>query len=141
VPAPAAGQDGYESEPTRGQWVTQADSICKESGRKAKRLLDSIFQAGRKGKVVLAGRRLIRLGRLLLRVVGDVRAVPRPPEDANAIERALDIATRSNRLAIASGRAFTDRKVARGNALYRRGIRVGRKSAKPMKDFGLKHCV
>jgi hypothetical protein len=140
LPAFAAAQSGYQTEPTREQWAAEADSLCKDANKKSYRLADAFAEAGKKGKAVKAGRFLKRLALHLTDLIEDIAAVPRPPADANRIEKFVDVAMRSNAIAFRAANAFIDEKVGRGNRIYHKSAKLTPKIYKLIKPFGMKHC-
>jgi len=141
IPAGALAQGGYDTDPTREQWVEQADALCKESNRTTIPLVKDFFEAGENGKAVRAGRLLIRASRLFIALLEDIAEVPRPPADANRIGKWTDLAMTSNRIFIRAGRAFTDRKVERGNEIYQKGTKITPKLVKLERPFKFRHCA
>jgi hypothetical protein len=141
LPALAGAQGGYDTDPTREQWVRQADAICKDSNDRTIPLVKAFFKAGEKGKAVKAGRLLVRATRLFIALLEDIGEIQTPPADATRIEKWVNLAIRSNRIFMRAGRAFTDREVARGNRIYRKGTKLTPKLVKLERPFDFKHCA
>jgi hypothetical protein len=140
LPALAGAQGGYDTDPTREQWVAEAESLCKDANPRSHKLIDKFIRNARRGHPVVAGRTLITLARHLLELIDEVSAIERPPADAGRIDRWLGVETRSNRVAIKSGRAAMKEKIGRANALFNRSARLGHKGERISRVFDFEHC-
>jgi hypothetical protein len=139
---PAFGQgDGYgPPPPTRAQFVRAADAECKQANPKSERLAKRFSRAARRGHPVRAGRAVIALGRHLLHLIADIAKLDRPPDDAERIERWLELGERSTRVAIKSGRAAKQKRLGRANRLLDRSSELSDRSYKQVRGFDFKHC-
>jgi hypothetical protein len=139
VPAGAAAQ-GYE-EPTRKQWVRDADEICERPYRRGNQIVDRFAKRAERERWVPAGKLLIRLGTLVLGVTDKVGELPRPAEDVEAIQTYLDGEERGAELFREAGRVLKRKKVRQAAKLLDRSDRIVTRSHKAVADFGLKECV
>jgi hypothetical protein len=139
VVAQAAAQ-GYE-EPTRRQWVREADMICEKPYKRGNRLINRFEELADRERWAPAGRLLIRVGKLVLGVVDQVAEVPRPPADAGAIQKYLDGEERGAELFKKAGRELVRKEVRQAARLLDRSDRIVTRSHKAVDDFGLKECI
>lgn len=69
-------------EPTRDEYVTKVEPICKANTAANSRILKGVKRQVQKGKLALAGTRFIRASRALGKSVAQIAKVPRPEADA-----------------------------------------------------------
>lgn len=140
VVAQAPAQSGYE-EPTRKQWVRQADRICEKPYKRGNRLVDRFGERAEEERWVPAGRLLVRLSKLILGVTDRVAELPRPPDDAEAIQTYIDGEEKGAGLFKDAGRMLKREKVRRAAKLLDRADRIVTRSQKAVKGFGLRECI
>jgi hypothetical protein len=131
---------GYE-EPTRKQWVREADNVCEKPYQRGNRLVDRFAKRADRERWVPAGRILVRLSKLILGVVERVGELDRPPADEEAILKWLDAEERGAELFKEAGRKLKREKVRRAAKLLDRSDRIVTKGQKAVKGFGLRECV
>jgi hypothetical protein len=141
LPVAASGQGYEDPEPTRREWVRQADDICEEPYRKGNRLVDEFEKLAKKERWARAGGILIRLGKIVLRVVDEVAELPRPPADAKEIRTFLEGEERGAELFKKAGRALKREKVREAARRLDRSERIVTRSQKSVKNFGLRECI
>jgi hypothetical protein len=135
----ALGQ-GYE-EPTRKQWVRQADRICEDPYQRGNRLVDRFGDRTERERWVPAGEILVRLSKLILNVTDRVGELPRPSADVDAIQKYLDGEQRGAELFKEAGRVLKRKKVREAARLLDRSDRVVTRGHEAVDDFGLKKCI
>ncbi len=67
--------------PTRAEYVSQVESICQANTEADKRILKNVQQNVRQRKLKRAGRQFIHVSAAFGSAIGEMMAVPRPPED------------------------------------------------------------
>jgi len=67
--------------PTRAEYVPQVESICQANTEVDKRILKNVQQRVRQGKLKQAGKQFIHVSAAFGSAIGEMMAVPRPPED------------------------------------------------------------
>jgi hypothetical protein len=78
----AAGAAAEESAPSpREEYVSQVEPICQTNTEVDKRILKNVQQRVRQGKLKQAGRQFIHVAGAFGSAIGEMMAVPRPPED------------------------------------------------------------
>jgi len=75
------------SEPTRPQYVDQAEPICKANTVANRDILEGTRQNVRDGKLKLAGGKFSRAARALDRTIGRLESLPRPLSDEDRLAR------------------------------------------------------
>jgi hypothetical protein len=140
VAAQAAAQGGYE-EPTRKQWVRQADRICEQPYKEGNRIVDRFRELAERERWVPAGRLLMRLGKLVLGVTDRVGELARPPADDEAIQTYLGGEERGAELLKEAGQVLRRKKVRQAAKLLDRSDRIVTRSHKAVDDFGLRECI
>lgn len=78
---------GAAEAPTRAQYVSVAESICKRNTAANQRQLSAARRLIRKNRLKPAGRRLNRVARALMVTVRQLARRPRPTEDAATLGR------------------------------------------------------
>lgn len=141
IPAAAAAQDGYETDPTREQFVAEADPLCKKANAKTARIFKPIEKLVRKGELRAAGRKLIRGERIQLRLVGRLSEIDRPPADASTIGSWLRLTKRGIRTSIEAGRELKREKLRRAARTLDRADELFKKGARKVRGFGFKYCA
>ena len=140
APAAASAQGGYDTAPTREQWVAQANDLCRESNKKTVPLAKKLNKLGRQGKAVKFGRTVRTLARLLDRLLGGISALDRPPADRETIQRWIVLNLRANDVASGAGTLFIDGEIERGNRFMKRAAKLSARAEKLVVGFGLKQC-
>lgn len=69
-------------EPTRDEYVTRVEPICKKNSEANSRILKGVKDQVKQDKLVPAGKRFIRASSALGATVTQIAAVPQPSEDA-----------------------------------------------------------
>jgi hypothetical protein len=136
----AAAPRGYE-EPTREEWVRQADRICEQPYKRGNRLVDRFEKLAERERWGPAGRILNRLGKIVLRVTDEVEELARPPADDEAIQVFVDGEQRGARLHKKAGRVLKREKVRKAAKLLDRSDRASTQAHRAVEDFGLRHCA
>jgi hypothetical protein len=139
IAAPASAQEEYE--PTREQWVEQADAICKQPYQRGNRLVKRFEGEVEKRRLGRAGTFLIRISKIILKVHDGVAEVPRPPADEEAIGAYLNGQKKSGRRTRRAGKLLMQRKIRFAAKLLRKADRASTKGSKAVADFGLRHCL
>lgn len=141
TPGLTSAQGGYDTDPTREQWVEQADAICKRPYKRATDELDRVGPLTKRGRYRTAGRIFIRTARTIFDVNERVAALARPPADSDEIAEYLRFERRGAEISIEIGRAVKQAKVRKANRLIDRANRAFDQSKAAVRGFGLKHCV
>lgn len=76
-----AGADAGTVPPTRAEYVSQVEPICQANTETDKRILKNVQQRVRQGKLRQAGGQFIHASAAFGSAIGEMMAVPRPPED------------------------------------------------------------
>jgi hypothetical protein len=140
VPAGALGQ-GYEDEPTRRQWVRDADDICEGPYKRGNKLVGRFSRKAENERWGPAGEILIRLSKIVLGVVERVGDLDRPSADAREIDRWLDAEERGAELFRKAGKELKRDKVRSAAELLERSDRIVAKGQEQVSDFGLRKCI
>jgi len=77
VPAALA----IEAEPTRDEYATAVEPICKTNSEANSRILKGVKGQVKSGQLAPAGKRFIRASTALGRTIGQIAKVPQPPAD------------------------------------------------------------
>jgi hypothetical protein len=139
---PVALAAAQETErPTREEYVSEADPICRVHYRKSFRLLADAGDAAGAGKIHRAGELLVRAYRHGARANRELRELEPPPADAELIGVWLDKNRRAMKLGIESGQTLKEGNADEGRRLQRRAARKARKANEKVAGFGFTHCV
>jgi hypothetical protein len=140
VPAIAAAQGGYDTDPTREQWVAQADRECKDAGPRFHALVRKVSKAGKQGKAVKYGHALVRLARFLLGVRQELAELRRPPADSELIQKWIDTSIKADRAAVRSGKAYVHGNIGRARSAFKKAGKLSKKAFKIGRPFHFEHC-
>jgi hypothetical protein len=140
VPGIAAAQGGYDTDPTREQWVDRANSICKKPVDRGEERLRKIGPLTKRGRYPRAGRILISVARMVFDLYERVAAIDRPPADDDAIAAYLRGERRGAALALKSGKALKQVKIRKAIKLLERAVKVTDKANKNVRGWGLRQC-
>ncbi len=131
---------GYE-EPTRRQWVRQADDICEKPYKRGNKLVDKFSKRADNERWGPAGEILIQLSKIVHGVIERVAELDSPPADTRPINRWLSAEDRGAHLFEEAGRKLKREKVRKAAKLLDKSDRIVTKGQKQVKDFGLRKCI
>lgn len=135
---PVAG--AIEPDPTRDEYVTAVEPICKANTEANSRILEGVKEQVQKGELDSAGRRFVRAGAALGKAVNRIAAVPKPSEDKLKLERWIGLLRDQKTLLQNIGQ-----KLKAGNKFQAQKqavqlSRVNRRANNTVISFGFDHC-
>jgi hypothetical protein len=140
LPAIAGAQGGYETDPTREQFVAQADPKCKRANAKSRKQFKKVERFVKDGRYKAAGERLIRGEKIQLDLYDKLAALDRPPADAKTIRRWLAELEDGTRDSIRAGRDLKKKRFRAADASLEEADEHFRKARKKVRDFGFRYC-
>ncbi|HEX6116181.1 MAG TPA: hypothetical protein VFY99_03715 [Solirubrobacterales bacterium] len=141
VPAFAAAQGGYDTDPTREQFVAQADPKCKRANAKSNREFQPVEKLVKKGKYKAAGERLIRGEEYQLELYRKLGKLDRPPADAKTIGKWLRTLKEGSQTWIGAGKDLKKKKFKAAGAGLEDAEALFKKARKKVKGFGFRYCA
>lgn len=141
VPAAAAAQGGYDPDPTREQFVAQADPMCREANAKSARLFAPVEKLVRKGKHRKAGGRLVRGERVQLDLIAELRELDRPAADAKRIGKWLRLGEDGGQTVVEAGRVLKRGRVGKAAGLLDDSEEIFAQARRQVKGFGFRYCA
>ena len=140
VPAIAGAQGGYETDPTREQFVAQADPKCKRANAKSRKQFKKVERYVEQGKYRAAGERLIRGEKIQLDLYDKLAELDRPPADAKTIRRWLAELEEGTKDSIGAGKDLKRKRFKAADAGLEEADEHFRKARKKVRDFGFRYC-
>lgn len=141
IPVTAAAQGGYETNPTREEFVAQADPRCERANDKTARQFKPVRKLVRKGKYRAAGEKLIRGEEFQLELYGKLAKLDRPPADAKTVGRWLRTLEDGSRTWIKAARDLKKKRFRAADAGLEEADAIFRKARKKVKGFGFSFCA
>jgi hypothetical protein len=141
VPALAGAQGGYETDPTREQFVAQADPKCKRANARTNKEFKPVEKLVRKGKYKAAGEALIRGEEYQLRLYRKLGNLDRPPADAKTIGKWLRGLKDGSEVWIDAGRDLKKKRFKAASAGLDEADAIFKKANKKVKGFGFRFCA
>ncbi len=141
LPAIAGAQGGYETDPTREQFVSQADPKCKRANAKSRKQFKKVERFVKNERYKAAGERLIRGEKIQLDLYDKIAALDRPPADAKTIRRWLAELEDGARDSIGAGKDLKKKRFKAANAGLEEADEHFRKARKKVRDFGFRYCA
>jgi hypothetical protein len=142
VPAAAGAQGGgYDTDPTREQFVAQADPKCKRANKKSNKQFAPVRKLVRKGKYRAAGEKLIRGEEFQVKLYRKLRKLERPPDDAKRIGKWLRALEDGSDVWIDAGRDLKRKRFRAADAGLEEADEIFRKARKKVKGFGFRFCA
>jgi hypothetical protein len=140
VPALATAQGGYQADPTREQFVAQADPKCKRANAKSRKQFKKVEGYAERGKYRAAGERLIRGEKIQLDLYDKLAELDRPPADAKTIRRWLAELEDGTKDSIGAGKDLKKKRFKAADAGLEEADEHFRKARKKVRDFGFRYC-
>jgi hypothetical protein len=141
LPALAAAQDeGYDPDPTREQFVAQADPKCKKANKKSNKEFKPVEKLVKKGKYKAAGEQLIRGEEYQLKLYKKLGKLDRPPRDAKTIGKWLRGLKGGSKTWIGAGKDLKKKKFRAAGAGLEDAEKAFKKANKKVKGFGFQYC-
>jgi hypothetical protein len=141
VPAIAAAQGDYETDPTREQFVAQADPKCERANDKTARQFKPVRKLVRKGRYTAAGEKLIRGEKFQLELYDKLAKLDRPPADAKTIGRWLRTLEDGSRTWIKAGKDLKKKRFRAADTGLEEADAIFRKARKKVRGFGFSFCA
>ena len=141
VPALAAAQGGYDTDPTRDQFVAQADPKCKRANARSNREFKPVEKLVRKGKYKAAGEALIRGEEYQLKLYKKLGNLDRPPADAKTIGKWLRGLKAGSETWIDAGRQLKKKRFKAASAGLDEAGELFKKARKKVRGFGFQYCA
>jgi hypothetical protein len=140
LPTLAAGQ-GYETDPTRDQFVAQADPKCKRANAKSNKQFKPVEKLVKKGKYKAAGEKLIRGEEYQLKLYKQLGKLDRPPADAKTIGKWLKGLKQGSKSWVGAGKDLKKKKFKAVGAGLEEAEALFKKASKKVKGFGFQYCA
>jgi hypothetical protein len=140
APAVAAGQGGYDTDPTREEFVAQADPKCKRANAKSNKQFDPVEKLVRKGKYKAAGEKLVRGEEYQLKLYKKLGKLDRPPADAKRVGKWLRGLEDGSKVWIDAGKDLKRKKFKAAGAGLDEAAKLFKKANKKVKGFGFRFC-
>jgi hypothetical protein len=141
LPAWAAAQGGYDTDPTREQFVAQADPKCKRANARSNKEFKPVEKLVKKGKYKAAGEALIRGEEYQVKLYKKLGKLDRPPDDAKAIGKWLRGLEAGSETWIDAGEDLKKKRFKAAGAGLDEADAQFRKAAKKVKGFGFRFCA
>ena len=140
LPAIAGAQGGYQPDPTREQFVAQADPKCKRANAKSRKQFKKVENYAERGKYRAAGERLIRGEKFQVELYAKLAKLDRPPADAQTIRRWLAELEDGSKDSIGAGKDLKKKRFKAADSGLEEAEEHFRKARKKVRDFGFRHC-
>ena len=141
LPAVAGAQGGYDTDPTREQFVAQADPKCKRANAKSNKQFKPVEKLVRKGKYKAAGEKLIRGEEYQLKLYRKLGELDRPPADATTIGKWLRGLKKGSKAWIGAGKDLKKKRFKAVGAGLDEAEKEFKKARKKVKGFGFEYCA
>lgn len=141
LPALAAAQGGYDTDPTREQFVAKADPKCKRANAKSNKQFEPVEKLVRKGKYKAAGEKLVRGEEYQLKLYKKLGKLDRPPADAKTIGKWLKTLKQGSKTWIDAGRDLKRKRFRAADAGLEEADALFKKARKKVKGFGFRYCA
>lgn len=129
-------------EPTRADYVRQADAICKPANERSQALFDRGDRLIERGRESAGANLFIRAYRDLIDVARDeLRRLPPPPADARRVDRWLDLEIAAAATLVKGWRQFKKGDIERAIELGVRGERLHDRAHRAIKGFDFRSCA
>jgi hypothetical protein len=129
------------AQPSRAEFVADAERICEVPVRKGLRLLYRGLSLEEDGAYVRAGKKVVRAGRLWLTMNRRLGKLEPPASDARLIEVWLTDSRRGFTNVVAGGKALKAKRLERSDRLLGRANRTVRRANEKVRPLGFDHCV
>jgi hypothetical protein len=137
--APMAAGAGA-AQPTREEYVATADSICRTSLQRAKKLFRKGIRLIKEDREERGARKMIKAWRHRDAGFDKVRKLERPAGDEATLERWLDLEAKATKLSIRTLKAFADDRPQRAGKLRKRARTKHKRAALVVRGFGFERC-
>lgn len=127
--------------PSHEEYVTQAERICKAHEAEAFANLKQAKHNIQKGKAKLGGRELIEAADFFDATGKRLRAIPRPPEDAETLAEWMSRLQAENRVLRKAGVALAAGQTRMGQGYINRFIHNANAARNVVLGFGFKYCL
>lgn len=141
LPALAGAQGGYDTDPTREQFVAEADPKCERANARSSRHFKRVEKLVRKERYRAAGAKLIRGEKIQLELYRDLGKIDRPPADARTIGRWLRTLEEGSRTSIGAGKDLKKKRFRAAGAGLEDAEKIFRKARKKVRGFGFSDCA
>ena len=141
LPALAGAQGGYDTDPTREQFVAAADPKCKRANAKSNREFKPVEKLVKKGKYKAAGEQLIRGEEHQLKLYRKLGKLDRPPDDAKKIGKWLRTLKDGSKTWIGAGKDLKKKRFKATGAGLDEAEATFKKARKKVKGFGFQFCA
>ena len=137
----AFAQGGYDTDPTREQFVAAADQKCKRANARSREDFEAVEKLVRKDKLKAAGAKLIEGEKVQLKLVGNLRKIDRPPADAKRIGKWLRRTEEAIKTSIGAGRDLKRKRIRAAAAGLEEADEQFARARRVVKDFGFRYCA
>jgi hypothetical protein len=141
LPAFAAAQGGYDTDPTREEFVAQADPKCKKANAKSNKEFETVEKLVKKGKYKAAGEALVKGEEFQLKLYKKVGKLDRPPDDAKTIGKWLKGLKAGSKTWVDAGKDLKKKKFKAAGAGLDEAEKQFKKANKKVKGFGFRFCA
>ena len=142
IPALAGAQGGgYDTDPTREQFVAKADPQCKKANSKSNREFKPVEKLVKKGKYKAAGESLIKGEEYQLKLYKKLGKIDRPPADAKTIGKWLKGLKAGSKTWVGAGKDLKKKKFKAVGAGLDEAEAQFKKANKKVKGFGFRYCA
>lgn len=135
---PVAG--AIEPDPTRDEYVTEVEPICKANTAANSRILKGVKQQVKQGKLAPAGKRFIRAAGALGRSVRQIAAVPQPSADEARLKKWIGYLKQEKIYLQKIGRALKAGNKFQAQKYAVQLNRNNNRANNTVISFGFKHC-
>jgi hypothetical protein len=130
-----------QTAPTRAEYVSLAESVCKASKSSTEPLLKGIGKDLKKSRLAPAGQALTKAARLFAAQRTRLAAIPKPPADAAKLSTWLKQLDTQNSLMATAGRLMREERKNQVQGYLARYAHAGNIANDTVLGFGFNQCL